>query len=504
VIDRVGAIAALQDPRTPAGVLFEIAQGHPDLWVALVDHPNTYPGLLDWLASRGDPHVLAAIQDARARSMMQPAAVPMDPSGLGMPPAGMPPQAYPTQPEQMPPQMPMQPQMPAQAYGQPSEQMQPIAQMPMQEQMPPQAYGQPGMMQYYPAPYPVPPGQHPNGGGQFLQQGKATVQKAFDSITGYEGEAILKFKDLFRDTFKKHSRADMDALMYSGTEAALYDRQWRLPWLYSRVFGVLLGANLILWLCMAIFSDTSGNVVPGVIFTGALVVPATIMVFFWEFNQAKNLSFFDVVRIFFIGGALSLLLTFVVSAVTEVFTTSGYGIGGAFIQAIFIGFAEEAAKLIAVVILVRKLYGCLISNGLLVGAIVGTGFAVFETMGYGTTAWVRGNMEMVLLLRGMLSVGGHIVWTAIAGAALMLAQAPGSRQISLKNMAWGKFLALFAVPFALHMLWDFFAFTIHSEAALYILFAVLIVVAWVFIVRLINTGLRQYAELLGQPAQSIA
>ena len=331
---------------------------------------------------------------------------------------------------------------------------------------------------------------------RYLQQGKTGVQKALDSITGLDGEPIVRFRDLFGDTFKRHTKADMDALMYSGTQAAMNDRQWRLPWLYSRVFIVLLSAYLLLWLCMIIFRDSSGYVVPGVIFTGALVMPATVMIFFWEFNQARNVSFFDVVRIFFIGGALSILLTFIISAITDNFQYHGYGYGTAFGEAVFIGFTEELAKAVVVFILVRRLYGCLISNGLLVGAVVGTGFAVFETMGYGTTAWVRDTLESTLLIRGILSVGGHVVWAAISGAAIMLAQPKGATRPSLSKMAWGKFFALFCVPFVLHSAWDFIAFVAGSDVEAYTMMVGLIVIAWVFIVRLINSGLRQYACLL--------
>ena len=328
---------------------------------------------------------------------------------------------------------------------------------------------------------------------------KSGVRKALDSMTGFEGDAIVRFRDLFRDTFKKHSRADLDALMCYGTRTAMSDRQWRLPWLYSRVFVVLLGAFLLLWVCVAVFGDASANVVPGVIFTGALVIPASLMIFFWEFNQAKNVSLFDVIRFFFIGGAMSILLTFIVTAITDLFhDTEGYGYFAAFVTAIFIGFTEELAKAIVVLIMVRRLWGCLVSNGLLVGAVVGTGFAVFETMGYGTYGWTVGQMEFTLILRGVLSIGGHVVWSAICGAAIMLAQRKGVQQVDIKTMDWGKFITLFCVPFILHAAWDFIAFVVYSDLVAYILMGALIVIAWVFIVRLINSGLRQYATLLGQ------
>jgi len=468
MIDRQSALTMLADPRTPATPLADIAQSYPDLWSRVAAHPSVYPGLLDWLASRGDPQVTAVVQATRARlANPAPVTTPVAPVP-GTPPrpvmapngAWMYPAPYAGTPA-------VRPGMPVGPGGRPVTYP-----------------GQPVM----PTGYPLPP--HPE---------KSGVAKAFDSITGFEGEAIVRFRDLFRDTLKRHTRTDMDALMYAGTQAALSDRRWRLPWLYARVFAVLISAYLLLWLCMIIFSDTSGNVIPGVIFTGALVMPATVMVFFWEFNQAKNVSFFDVVRIFFIGGAMSILLTFIVSAITDLFHgTDTYGYGAAFVDAVFIGFTEELAKAVVVLVLVRKLYGCLISNGLLVGAIVGTGFAVFETMGYGTAGWINGNMEWTLFVRGVLSVGGHVVWAAISGAAIMLAQRPGSTQVNLGTMRWGRFLALFCVPFVLHTLWDFINYVVDSDLLAYSLMAGLTVVAWVFIVRLINSGLRQYATLLGQ------
>ncbi|MDR0283764.1 MAG: PrsW family intramembrane metalloprotease, partial [Propionibacteriaceae bacterium] len=428
-MDRGAALQALGDPRTTGNVLADIASVYPDLRAYVAQHPNAYPGLLEWLAGLGDPHLTWTVQSVRAHRA--------SPGGYPVPVAPAPHPA--------------------------------------------------ALKEGYPSPYPY-PGVYPPG--------KTGVQKAFDAMTGFEGKPIVRFRDLFRDTFRRHSRTDMEALLVAGTRAALNDRQWRLPWLYSRVFGVLIATYGLLWLCMIIFRDTSGYVVPGVVFTGALAMPATIMVFFWELNQAKNVSFFDVVRIFFIGGAMSILLTFVVSAATDLLHTSdSYGVGAAFVEATFVGFTEELAKAVAVFVLIRKMYGALISNGLLVGAVVGTGFAVFETMGYGTAGWLNNDLEWTLLIRGVLSVGGHVVWTAIAGAAFMVAQPRGAMQISLGTMAWGRFLALFAVPFGLHALWDFVAYTVVSDAVAYLLMAGLIVVAWVFVVRRINSGLRQYAAL---------
>jgi RsiW-degrading membrane proteinase PrsW (M82 family) len=310
-----------------------------------------------------------------------------------------------------------------------------------------------------------------------------------DGLTGHQGAAIVSFRGLFSDTFKRHSKHDIDSLLYSGTAAVAIDPQpYRLPWLYARVGGILLAAFLTLWVTYEVFYGT-GNVIPGLLFTGALVVPASLMVFFWEANQARNVSIFDLIRIFFIGGAVSILLTFVIGEVLP--ADVGYRIGEAAFSGLLIGITEETAKGLVVVVLIRKLRGNLILNGLLIGAAVGTGFAVFETAGYGMTAWLySGDMAQTLLIRSFLSIGSHVVWTAMAGAAFMLAQRPGRDTASINNLAWKRFLPLFGVAVALHAVWDFFAFVIDGDTVYYLL-CVLIAAAWIIIVRLMNSGLRQ-------------
>lgn len=55
-------VSAALDPNLSAGELHAIAANQPDMHVAVASHPNAYPDLLKWLASLGDPAVLAAIE----------------------------------------------------------------------------------------------------------------------------------------------------------------------------------------------------------------------------------------------------------------------------------------------------------------------------------------------------------------------------------------------------------------------------------------------------------
>ena len=336
----------------------------------------------------------------------------------------------------------------------------------------------------------------------FMTPPKSGVERVFDALTGTEGKAIVRFRDLFRDTFKKHSKEDMISLLYAGTPAAMYDRKWRLPWLYARVLAVVLGAAVVMVVALNVWENP--NLIPGVLFLGALALPIAVVIFFWEFDQSRNISFFDVVRMFMIGAVLSLVMTMLLD--TGLTKIGLEGAPGEVVGSIVIGFTEETAKGVVVFLLLRSLHGRLISNGLAVGAIVGAGFAVFETMGYGlyyglmqplgdTGHITISGITDVLVLRGWMSPFGHVAWTAIIGAAIMLAQRPGVISITPATMNWAKFLPLYLIPIALHALWDYVnvptiwgiaVFTLAVGAA-----------AWFLLIRLTNTGLRQYATLTG-------
>ena len=125
--------------------------------------------------------------------------------------------------------------------------------------------------------------------------------------------------------------------------------------------------------------------IPGMVFMGALTIPASLMIFFWETNEPKHISLFDIIKIFFVGGALSLLL-----------------------------------------------------------------------------------------------------------AALMVVQTGGV--INRQNLFTAPFLRLFSVSVGLHFLWDFVCFSLNNQTVLWILLIVLCTISWVFIVKLINHGLKEFKQ----------
>ena len=74
--------AQAADPSTPGQVLADIAALRPDLRPAVASNPATYPGLLDWLKSLGEPAVDAAIA---ARPAAPTQALPVTPAAPTQP-----------------------------------------------------------------------------------------------------------------------------------------------------------------------------------------------------------------------------------------------------------------------------------------------------------------------------------------------------------------------------------------------------------------------------------
>ena len=118
--------------------------------------------------------------------------------------------------------------------------------------------------------------------------------------------------------------------------------------------------------------------------------------------------------------------------------------------AVMVGLIEELGKILVAAVFIKQLNAKYLLNGMLIGAAVGSGFAVFETAGYafrfGVSAFIiipridvlLDEMVDILFLRGWSSIGSHVAWSAIAGAGLLLAK--GSGPFETGNLTSPKFL----------------------------------------------------------------
>ena len=334
------------------------------------------------------------------------------------------------------------------------------------------------------------------GGGftkdEFISMSKSGVGKFVDAIndmTGQEGKTDIRLRELVSEVFRRHTVEEREELFISGTKKTTpapenMTADLPHPWLFARIFLMFLVVFAGLLVMILQFSNT--NAIPGAMFIGALIVPFSLVIFFWETNIPRNISIFDVVSIFFIGGVMSLIFTLILYGYIYVGELNYTG-------AILVGIVEEVGKIVVAGHYVKKRNTSYILNGLLLGACVGAGFAVFETAGYAFSALLYGgipSMIDVLILRGALAIGGHTLWAAISTAGLVIAK--GERPFDRKMYLDPKFLKFLLLVIALHAVWDM---PITLGQSVHLVQWVLCAVAVVIVLVLLSSGLRQVSAV---------
>ncbi|HAZ5621814.1 TPA: PrsW family intramembrane metalloprotease [Staphylococcus aureus] len=310
--------------------------------------------------------------------------------------------------------------------------------------------------------------------------------KSIGRLAGNDESLNLNLKDMFSEVFKPHTKNEADEIFIAGTAKttpAICDisEEWGKPWLFSRVFIAFTVTFIGLWVMAAIFNNT--NAIPGLIFIGALTVPLSGLFFFYESNAFKNISIFEVIIMFFIGGVFSLLSTMVLYRFV-VFSDQFERFGSlTFFDAFLVGLVEETGKALIIVYFVNKLKTNKILNGLLIGAAIGAGFAVFESAGYILNFALGENVPL-------LDIVFTRAWTAIGGAAIVIAKE--QHGFEFKDILDKRFLIFFLSAVGLHGIWDT-SLTILGSDTLKIF--ILIVVVWILVFILMGAGLKQVNTL---------
>ena len=311
------------------------------------------------------------------------------------------------------------------------------------------------------------------------------IAENLDKITGAKSENYVTFKDLFRNTFQKHSDEELDDIFVCGTKNTTPDIKNIKPkdasaWVYFKILIFFVIAYIPTR--MGYITYGQANFLPAMIMLGAFAIPVTVLMFFYEINLFRNIPFYKVVKYFVLGGALSLIFTILLSTLgfnMDISTYSG---------ALMVGLVEEVAKAVVVALFLFKSKNSnYILDGLLIGAAVGAGFAAFETAGYILRFGLsNGNAAMlnIIKLRGFLAPGGHVAWAAIEGAALMYVK--GFDKLDKRHLSDKRFLLICLIPILLHGIWD-----MPISSPYYIIQIALTVAAWVVIIYFINLGLKQ-------------
>ncbi len=308
----------------------------------------------------------------------------------------------------------------------------------------------------------------------------------------------FSFSEMFSEMFKKHTDEEMENYFGVGFPATTpplsqVSASWPKPWFFMRLilFG-LLGFYLLWYGCT---KWDNPNCAPGAIIFGSFAIPIASVMFFFECNIIRNVSLYQIIKLFLYGGTFGLFC----ALVGFDFMPFAKQLGDS--QA---GLVEEPAKLL-VLILVMKMGGLknkdYILNGLLCGAAVGAGFAAFESAGYAFSTFLLSFlinkdfdysynlMYNILVMRGLLSPFGHIIWTGMSAAALW--RVKGDKEFEFSMLFNPLFLIVFAIAVGLHMIWNS---DLLTSLGFYPRYLLLGGIGWVVIFGLMGIGIRQVKQ----------
>lgn len=333
-----------------------------------------------------------------------------------------------------------------------------------------------------------------------------------DRITEFTDTSPLEgfsLREMFSEVFKRRSHNEVEEYLVVGTSRttpALADvaTGWPKPWLFLRVLFFVAVVYVLFLFSMPFFGNP--RFIPGFIFIGSLGVPLATLILFFELNTPRNVSFYSLLMLVSLGGILALIAT---SIADQLNVLNWMGPPSA-------GIVEEVAKLFTVIVVCRQAKHKYILNGMLFGAAIGTGFAVFESAGYTQDALIAGLVQTkgwanffaqggasylntAILLRGFLSPFGHVVWTAIAAGALWRIKKEGSFEVRMLDKTFWK---TFLVPIVCHMLWDSgWAMGDANPGVLNFAFTFILgALSWYVAFKLVQEGLKQVRKMQADAA----
>lgn len=314
----------------------------------------------------------------------------------------------------------------------------------------------------------------------------ANVAQKISSITGVEElEAGFSLGLMFSEIFKKHSEKEVEDYFTVGTETTTpdikdIDTSWPRPWVFFRTFVSTLIVYIGFVQAWNEFNNT--NLIPGLIIVGSFAVPLSTLIFFFEVNIRRNVSLYQLIRLLFFGGVLSLLFSLLLWKVS-------FSLSLGWLGASVAGIVEEPGKLMALFLVVNITKYRYILNGLLFGAAVGTGFATFESAGYALRAALADTDLMldVILIRGILAPFSHIIWTSMSAGILW--KIKGAKKFDVSMLKDTRFLKVFGTAIVLHMAWNS-----PIEIPFYGKYLILGSIGWIVTLGLIQSGLKQLRE----------
>jgi len=313
------------------------------------------------------------------------------------------------------------------------------------------------------------------------------------SVAGVEKLQGFDARDMFSEVLRPRTDDEIEEYFTVGTPSTTppleaVSTDWPKPWLFFKTFT--LSALLYLAFVFGVQEFRNDNLIPGLIMTGTFLIPLSLLIFFFEMNVLRNVSLYQVVKLFMFGGITSLILSLFLFKWTNLYGWMG---------AMSAGLVEETGKAAALCLVINKQKYRSTLNGLLFGAAVGAGFSAFESSGYALRIGLQGGLSVMLdniTLRGVLSMFGHIVWTSMVGAALWRVR--GEQAFRVDMLRDPRFLRVFGLAIGLHMIWNS-----PFDLPFYTKYLILGFIAWVVNLGLIQAGLQEVRGLQQREAEPL-
>lgn len=308
------------------------------------------------------------------------------------------------------------------------------------------------------------------------------INARISRVAGVERLEGFDPRTMFSQVFKARKDEDVEEHFTVGTALttpplSAVDTSWPKPWAFFKTFTLAVGVYLCFVLAVEQFRNP--KLVPGLIMTGAFLIPMSLLIFFFEMNVLRNVSLYQVVKLVVLGGILSMILSLFLFEWTAL---------GTWLGAMSAGIIEEVGKTAALFLVIHKTKYRWTLNGLLFGAAVGTGFSAFESAGYALVqglAYGQDAMLDIITLRGLLSMLGlHVIWTSMVGAALW--RVKGEQDFSLEMLRDPRFVRILGLAMGLHMIWN-----APFDLPLHFKHIVLGFVAWTVNLSLVQAGLKE-------------
>jgi len=292
----------------------------------------------------------------------------------------------------------------------------------------------------------------------------------------------MSYQDIFSQVFQKHTSEETARVFIAGTSLTTPSEAemlagWQKPFLFARFF---LADAIVVAVSYFLYYQWSSSV--GLFVTlaaAAALVPVSLLLLTWEMNVPRNISLYEVLGIFAVGGILSIAATFVLA---QFDSTEG---------AQWAPLTEEPAKLLIIYLYLKKKDQKYILNGVLVGMAVGVGFATMETLGYNfrytLTEGISAGLE-VARRRAMLGLGGHGTWAALYGGGLVMAK--GNEKIAPAHLLKRPVLTSFGAAFTMHFLHNLYTPKLGD-----LKYVALTIVAMALLLRIMKIGVNEIVTI---------